>query len=353
MAAASVATLPAPVSAATGGEFASQRVSTPALTDASWLFGREDAAHYVLPTFHEIRLLDSYRRPGVERPYPSRSFRDGAYGVSSWTWGPRLSWSSTGCEAPDEPVPRFVQPDHTPDLRLSPAAHVLPSELSGVQLLPTWATQAAPAPREDLLFVSAPKPCAAWQRVQPVTIARYGAELDRIQLTECDGSVAPDAIDRLSVAARPTHVPRPELPLPLEPEPESAARGEWLPGVKILHPRLVWALQRIAEAFPRRPVYIISGYRSESTASYHHKGRALDLFVMGVPNEDLFQFCRTLRDVACGYYPHNTFVHVDVRLPGTGHAMWIDDSRPGEPSHYVDAWPGVVEGGALDWAGQH
>lgn len=75
----------------------------------------------------------------------------------------------------------------------------------------------------------------------------------------------------------------------------------------------------------------------------------MDISVMGISNRDLFRLCHTLDDVGCGFYPHSKFVHVDVRLPGTGHAFWIDESAPGEPSHYVDAWPGVVESGGLVW----
>jgi hypothetical protein len=44
-------------------------------------------------------------------------------------------------------------------------------------------------------------------------------------------------------------------------------------------------------------------------------------------------------------------VHIDVRPYGTGHPMWIDASQPGTPSDYRDSWPGVVEQGALQWAG--
>jgi hypothetical protein len=70
---------------------------------------------------------------------------------------------------------------------------------------------------------------------------------------------------------------------------------------------------------------------------------------MGVHNADLFRFCRSLDDVGCGFYPNSKFVHVDVRRPGTGHAFWVDISGPGEPAHYVDSWPGVVDKGALVW----
>lgn len=114
----------------------------------------------------------------------------------------------------------------------------------------------------------------------------------------------------------------------------------------MLHPRLVWVVQRIAAAFPRRTIYVVSGYRREAPTSYHEKGRALDLSVRGVPNKTLFRFCHRLNDVGCGYYPNNRFVHVDVRRYGTGHPMWVDISQPGTPSHYVDSWPGLLAGGS-------
>jgi hypothetical protein len=42
-------------------------------------------------------------------------------------------------------------------------------------------------------------------------------------------------------------------------------------------------------------------------------------------------FCRTLRNAGCGYYPNSTFVHMDVR---DTKAFWVDLSRPGEPPRY-------------------
>ena len=32
-----------------------------------------------------------------------------------------------------------------------------------------------------------------------------------------------------------------------------------------------------------------------------------------MPNEALRDFCRTLKNVGCGYYPNSVFVHMDVR----------------------------------------
>lgn len=135
-------------------------------------------------------------------------------------------------------------------------------------------------------------------------------------------------------------------------EPELASwseRREWMPGIRIMHPRLLWLLQRIADAFPRRAIYIYSGYRpfAEVNDGTHHKsqhasGRALDISVHRVQNEELFKVCRQLKDVGCGFYPHGKFVHVDVRAAQSGKAFWIDVSGPGEPAKYVDSWPGLV-----------
>jgi hypothetical protein len=158
--------------------------------------------------------------------------------------------------------------------------------------------------------------------------------------------------------ARTPESKRPGDLLPDEPSPDALQRGEWVSGVRLVHPRLVWLLQRVADAFPWHTIYIYSGYRPSPSGlpfkpnthhSMHAEARALDMAVVGIPNVLLFQVCRSLDDVGCGYYPHSAFVHMDVRRSGSGKAYWIDISGPGEPAHYVDAWPGVVEGGALVW----
>jgi hypothetical protein len=94
----------------------------------------------------------------------------------------------------------------------------------------------------------------------------------------------------------------------------------------------------------------MSGYRTDGHSGLHGKGRALDLYVRGVTNEDLFAVCRTLRDAGCGYYPYNNFIHLDVRPFGTGRVAWVDVSQPGEKSEYVDGWPGVLASGSA-WLG--
>jgi hypothetical protein len=213
----------------------------------------------------------------------------------------------------------------------------------------------------DVLWSLPPlDPVIDWRcRRRPVQFIRFEGEHDRFEVVHCNGSVAREALDRFSILARPPGVPRPEGLLPDEPEPDAwAARREWVDGVRVMHPRLMWVLQQIADAYPNRAIYIISGYRrphedgegSSAHRSLHHEGRAADIVVHGVDNADLFKTCRALRDVGCGYYPNSKFVHVDARHPHRGRAFWVDVSRPGDPAHYVDAWPGVVESGAMVWA---
>lgn len=209
----------------------------------------------------------------------------------------------------------------------------------------------------DLLWTPPPKPVRDWRcRRRPVTFMRFGGESDTFALLRCDGSVAPEALDRISIMARPPDAPGPGGLLPDEPSREAWEKREWLPQIRIVHPRLLWALQRVADAFPWRAIYIYSGYRpgavvrGASHHSLHSAARAMDISVMGVSNVVLFDICRQLDDVGCGFYPNSKFIHIDVRGPGTGHAFWIDASGPGEPPRYVDSWPGVAASGGMAWS---
>ena len=83
----------------------------------------------------------------------------------------------------------------------------------------------------------------------------------------------------------------------------------------------------------------MSGFRAYTPTQYtarsnHNEGRALDFRIRGVTNEELRDFCLTLRNAGCGYYPNSTFVHVDAR---DTKAYWVDFSHPGEPPQYEKA----------------
>jgi Bacterial protein of unknown function (DUF882) len=173
----------------------------------------------------------------------------------------------------------------------------------------------------------------------PVEIVR-GPEVERFELTKCDGSVAPLAVERLSVLIRPGGAARPTASfaeLAKKPGPELAH------GIRRVEPRLVDRIQAVVDHFskPGTPakLSIISGYRPASVGSMHSSGRAIDFRVEGVRNEDVVTFCKTLDDTGCGFYPNSSFVHIDVRDPGAGHVSWIDASGPGETPRYVPVWP--------------
>ncbi len=317
------------------------------LNGSTWLLAqRAQGTPHRLASERQLPLLRRFIEPAVERHGEWRGFWLGRFGPSRWLDG-SLSWSMTACE-PREEHRRGMQAPIGQNLALKqPLALELGTSLASSlnEMLPSELF----APSIGEAVVAPAGRCKPWEKPYSATLARYGGEHDTITLLECDGSVAVDALDRLSVIARPPGTPRPELPLPLEPARDGVVSGEWLPEVRLLHPRLVWAVARLAAMFPKRVIYVISGYRRKAHDGLHHKGRALDLFITGVSNEDLFRACRKMKDVGCGYYPHNRFVHIDVRAPFTGHALWIDASKPGEKTQYVDSWPGVVRSGALSF----
>lgn len=205
-----------------------------------------------------------------------------------------------------------------------------------------------------------PKAAARECLHDPVELVR-GAELDRFALQRCEGGLAPLALERLSVALRPSQVARPVLDLRSTPRPGSlskkaksahevakagkaeAEKDVLPPHIKRVDPGLAERLDLIATHFqkPGRPVRVsvVSGYRPASAGSQHAHGRAMDIRVEGVENEELVAFCKSIPDTGCGYYPNSSFVHVDVRDPGAGHVSWIDASGPGEAPRYVTEWP--------------
>jgi hypothetical protein len=382
-------------SAIAGGRADAKGPPTPLdLPPKLYTFKLDDAAG------HNLSLLRGYLDASVERPGPYSRYVGGAYG--RWYKEPlfSLAWAGTnppqpslGGELPPLPadgstsvagegstsVPEesneghpiqalvaigrdpaavfgFDAPEAEP-LRVRMPADDWVTRLFVASEPPFWTTGPSLAGNGfDALWAAPAKPVVDWRcRRRPVSFVRLGGQSDRFALVRCNGAVETGAVERLSIVARPPNAPDPGE-LPDEPDPEAWEKGEWMPQVKLVHPRLVWLLQKIADAFPHRAISIYSGYRphrekagGQGHHSLHGDGRAMDIQVYGVRNESLFQFCRKLDDVGCGYYPNSKFVHVDIRRPGTGHAFWIDVSGPGEPPRYVDSWPGVVESGALAW----
>ncbi|HYQ41194.1 MAG TPA: D-Ala-D-Ala carboxypeptidase family metallohydrolase [Polyangiaceae bacterium] len=309
------------------------------LTETAWLTERVGQNHrFDLGSDSLLALLERFVEPARNRSPEWRSFWHGRFGRNNFLMYPKLVWLG-GVGGAGESSLEAAESSWGFELRVP--EQLRPFDISRTEVLPDWSLDVqAPAP--DFFGITQRQSCPRWKAPKPVSVVRYdGAEYTRMALVDCDGAIAADALDRLSVLARPPATPKPEMPLPLEPD-EDALGGEWLPRVKLLHPRLIWVVQKIAEAFPNRSIFIMSGYRRDAHASNHQKGRALDLYVTGVDNADLFRVCHNLGDVGCGYYPNSKFVHVDVRPYGSHRVAWVDISEPGAPPEYVSSWPGLL-----------
>ena len=100
--------------------------------------------------------------------------------------------------------------------------------------------------------------------------------------------------------------------------------------------RLISLLGVVSNHFGSRKIEVVSGFRPYTPTQYtkdsnHNHGKAIDFRIPGVPNEQVRDFCRTLKNTGCGYYPNSTFVHLDSR---DSSAFWIDYSKPGEAPRY-------------------
>jgi hypothetical protein len=270
-------------------------------TGVGWLSrGLEAGLSYRLADVRGLLLLSRYATPERERITFEQRFFANTLGAERRPLMPSLAWNAE--------------------------ANQNPSALT------------SPVPRDEPIV---PSPRCR-ERRHRVVIRGLGGQGASLALLDCDGAIAVGALDQLSLLARAPIGAAPELPLPLQPNPEAAYPEEWVPSVRLLHPRLLWLLDRLSRRFPGHPIQIYSGYRREPEPSPHRDGRALDLSLVGVSNHDLYLACRSLPNVACGFYPFHPFVHVDVRSPEQGSAWWTDLSRPGEPSMYVDVGPAQV-----------
>lgn len=153
------------------------------------------------------------------------------------------------------------------------------------------------------------KPCLN----EPVEFLRIrNNESVKISLTYCNGKVYEKGRKELSFLAR-------DLPSNK---------------VKLLNPRLIQLLQKIANHYKGKRIEIISGYRGPKPGhekSHHVKGKAIDFRIAGISNKELFYYLKKFKNVGTGYYPNSIFVHLDVREKN---GIWVDWSGPGEPPRY-------------------
>jgi LysM repeat protein len=150
--------------------------------------------------------------------------------------------------------------------------------------------------------------------IQPIKFIRsWNGETIKIRLMTKSGKVSPSSRRKLSKLA-------------------GAKTGKRR--IKLLHPRLIHMLQRVAERWPGHVFEVISGYRPGQSGreSKHSQARALDFRVMGIDNKELWSFCKQLPNAGCGYYPNSTFIHMDARDKPTS---WVDRSGPGEKPKYT------------------
>jgi len=102
-----------------------------------------------------------------------------------------------------------------------------------------------------------------------------------------------------------------------------AAAGDEHP----LDPRTMALVYRIQTHFAAPEIRVVSGYRvpKPGSRSNHGKGRAVDMVVPGVPDEEVARFVREMGFVGVGVYPTSQFVHVDIRPRSY---FWVDFSGP-------------------------
>jgi uncharacterized protein YcbK (DUF882 family) len=102
-----------------------------------------------------------------------------------------------------------------------------------------------------------------------------------------------------------------------------AASGDEHP----IDPRTLSLVYRIQTHFGVPEIRVVSGYRipRPGSRSNHGKGRAVDLIVPGVADEEVARFVRDVGFVGVGVYPVSQFVHVDIRPRSY---FWVDVSGP-------------------------
>jgi uncharacterized protein YcbK (DUF882 family) len=92
-------------------------------------------------------------------------------------------------------------------------------------------------------------------------------------------------------------------------------------------PRTLALVYRLQTHFDAPEVRVVSGYRvpKPGSRSNHGKGRAVDLIVPGVADEEVARFAREMGFAGVGVYPTSQFVHVDIRPRSY---FWVDYSGP-------------------------
>ena len=114
-------------------------------------------------------------------------------------------------------------------------------------------------------------------------------------------------------------------------------------------PRTLSLVYRIERNFQVPEIRVVSGYRMPKPGSHsnHGKGRAIDLIVPGIPDEEVAKFARGLGFVGVGVYPTSQFVHVDIRPRSY---FWVDYTGPRMKNKESCILPGVAAEGDAEAA---
>ncbi len=106
-----------------------------------------------------------------------------------------------------------------------------------------------------------------------------------------------------------------------------------------IDPRLLDLAYRLEQHFKTRTVRVLSAFRKPHGRSNHGKGRALDLVIPGMRDDEVARYARTIGFVGVGLYPRSGFVHVDTRARSY---FWVDGSGPGQRSRLVQILPNIA-----------
>lgn len=91
--------------------------------------------------------------------------------------------------------------------------------------------------------------------------------------------------------------------------------------VRRIPEKLVELIDRISDRFGKKPIVLLSGYRTKplnditpgaAKKSLHLIGWAMDIRIDGVSSRTLSRYVRSLKSGGVGYYPRYGFVHVDI-----------------------------------------
>jgi len=194
-------------------------------------------------------------------------------------------------QPPSRTARRSATPPAAPTTRPGSAAAV--AYLSGRQALVGWhAPSTRPVARD-----------ASGRPMLTLTTLNRGETLS-VPAAADDGGFASTDLDRVAHLLR-------------------AATGDEHP----VDPRTLSLVYRIQTHFGVPELRVVSGYRVPKPGSHsnHGKGRAIDMVVPGIADEEVARFTREIGFVGVGVYPTSQFIHVDIRPRSY---FWVDFSGP-------------------------